>query len=155
MTVIPHPDELANQTAVKAITRGGRQAADDQAMEAMWQALEQGRSKEEANEIFSQTYIRALGKTLKIIAMIKETILNNLQKENPSSIPVFKAMDELALRFGKWICKCNYAPATEDNYWVNQLPGENDIITTEQLYKLFLESQVKVSNDLVKNENSN
>ena len=56
MTVIPHPDALTNQQAVKSITRGGRQFADDQAMEAMWQALEEGKSKEEAGEIFSQTY---------------------------------------------------------------------------------------------------
>lgn len=55
-----HPDELSNQTAVNAITRGGRQAADDKAMEAMWQAIEQGRSKEEAGEIFSQTYKKVL-----------------------------------------------------------------------------------------------
>lgn len=56
----PHPDFLTNQTAVKAITRGGRQAADDKAMEAMWQALESGKSREEANKIFSQTYIQHL-----------------------------------------------------------------------------------------------
>lgn len=55
-----HPDTLTNQTAVKQITRGGRQAADDQAMEAMWQALEEGKSKEEANKVFSNTYIQAI-----------------------------------------------------------------------------------------------
>lgn len=87
--------------------------------------------------------------------MLKEIILNNLQKESPSSIPVFKAMDEMALQFGKWIGRCDYAPATEDNNWVNQLPDENDIITTEELYKMFLESQVKASDDLVENEKAN
>jgi hypothetical protein len=56
MLQLPHPDFLTNQTAVKQITRGGTQAADDQAMEAMWQAIESGRSKEEANQIFSQAY---------------------------------------------------------------------------------------------------
>jgi hypothetical protein len=60
MTTIHHPDTLTNQSAVKSITRGGTQAADDKAMEAMWQALEQGRSKEEVNKIFSQTYIKAI-----------------------------------------------------------------------------------------------
>jgi len=60
MLNLPHPDYLPNQTAVKKITRGGRQAADDKAMEAMWQAIEQGRSKEEVNKIFSQTYINVL-----------------------------------------------------------------------------------------------
>jgi len=60
MLNLPHPDALTNQQAVKAITRGGRQAADDQAMEAMWQALDEGRSREEANKIFSQTYINVL-----------------------------------------------------------------------------------------------
>lgn len=52
----PHPDTLTNHQAIKQITRGGTQAADDMAIEAMWQALEKGASKEEANKIFSQTY---------------------------------------------------------------------------------------------------
>lgn len=57
---VEHPDTLTNQIAVKQITRGGRQAADDQAMEAMFDALDSGKSKEEANEIFSNTYIQVL-----------------------------------------------------------------------------------------------
>jgi hypothetical protein len=57
---IEHPDTLTNQTAVKAITRGGLQAADDKAMEAMWQAIERGERKEEVNKIFSQTYKNVL-----------------------------------------------------------------------------------------------
>jgi hypothetical protein len=60
VTTLPHPDELQTRQQVKSITRGGTQAADDKAMEAMWVALESGRSKEEANEIFSQTYIKVL-----------------------------------------------------------------------------------------------
>lgn len=60
MLNLPHPDHLTNQLSVKAITRGGRQAAEDVAMEAMWQALEQGRSKEEASQIFSLTYQKVL-----------------------------------------------------------------------------------------------
>jgi hypothetical protein len=58
--IIEHPDTLATQTAIKSITRGGTQAADDKAMEAMWQAIEHGRSKEEANEIFNDTYKKVL-----------------------------------------------------------------------------------------------
>lgn len=56
----PHPDALANEAAVKKITRGSRQAADDQAMDAMWEAIESGKSKEEANQIFSDTYVKFL-----------------------------------------------------------------------------------------------
>jgi hypothetical protein len=48
-----------------------------------------------------------------------------------------KAMDEWAIRFCKWIQGCNYAPATDEGKWQNQLPGENDIITTEELYQMF------------------
>lgn len=51
-----HPDTLANQTAVKQITRGSRQAADDAAMEAYWQAIERGESKDKAGEVFIKTY---------------------------------------------------------------------------------------------------
>jgi hypothetical protein len=60
MLQLPHPDFLTNQTAVKAITRGGTQAADSAAMEAMWQAIESGRSKEEAEKIFNDTYKKFL-----------------------------------------------------------------------------------------------
>lgn len=60
MTQIDHPDELLHRTQVKAITRGSRQAADDAAMDAMWDALEAGKSREEAETIFSQTYIKIL-----------------------------------------------------------------------------------------------
>ena len=60
MLNLTHPDEITNQTATKQMTRGGMQAADGQAMEAMWQALDSGKSKEEANQIFSQTYINTI-----------------------------------------------------------------------------------------------
>lgn len=56
MLNLPHPDELSNQSAVRNITRGGRQAADDIAMEAYWIAIEEGKSKDEAGEIFIKTY---------------------------------------------------------------------------------------------------
>lgn len=55
-----HPDLLANQQATKQITRGSRQAADTAAMNAMWDALDEGKSREEAEEIFSQTYLNVL-----------------------------------------------------------------------------------------------
>lgn len=60
MTIQPHPDTLLHQHQVKQITRGGRQAADSAAMEAMWCALDRGKSREEAKDIFSQTYIKVL-----------------------------------------------------------------------------------------------
>ena len=56
MLNLTHPDFVTNQTAVKQITRGGRQAADDKAMEAMFDALDSGKSREEAETIFSNTY---------------------------------------------------------------------------------------------------
>lgn len=56
----PHPDTYLHHQAIKQITRGGTQAADDMAMEAMWQALEKGESKEEAGKIFSDTYKNCL-----------------------------------------------------------------------------------------------
>jgi hypothetical protein len=55
-----HPDALKDWQDLKAVKRGGRQAADDQAMEAMWQAIERGESRVEAEKIFSQTYINVL-----------------------------------------------------------------------------------------------
>lgn len=55
-----HPDTLTNNHAVKQITRGSRQSADDKAMEAMWQALDSGMGKEEAGKIFNDTYKKCL-----------------------------------------------------------------------------------------------
>ncbi len=56
----PHPDELLHHHATRQITRGGTQAADNAAMEAYWQAIEAGKSKEEAGEIFRETYQKCL-----------------------------------------------------------------------------------------------
>lgn len=56
----PHPDLYMQQSQVKQITRGSRQAADDMAMEAMWQALESGMGKEEAGKVFNDTYKKCL-----------------------------------------------------------------------------------------------
>jgi hypothetical protein len=58
--------------------------------------------------------------------------------ENGSHDYALNAMDEWAIQFGKWLQTCHYAPATEGNKWQNQLADENDIITTEELYQLFL-----------------
>lgn len=55
-TTTPHPDTLTDWQSFKEIQRGGRQTADTAAMEAMWQALNEGKGKEEAGKIFSQTY---------------------------------------------------------------------------------------------------
>jgi hypothetical protein len=55
-----HPDLPQAHHAAKQITRGGTQAADDQAMEAMWLAIERGESREEAGEIFIKTYQKCL-----------------------------------------------------------------------------------------------
>lgn len=63
MLNLPHPDTLTTQQAVKQITRGGRQAADDQAMEAMWQALERREGKEEAKKVFTDTYKQVIDGT--------------------------------------------------------------------------------------------
>lgn len=60
MLNLSHPDTLANEQAVRKITRGGMQAADDHAMEAMWKALNEGRSREEAERIFTDTYKKVL-----------------------------------------------------------------------------------------------
>lgn len=56
--IVEHPDTATDWQSLKAITRGGRQAADDQAMEAYWLALESGRTAEEAETIFSDTYYK-------------------------------------------------------------------------------------------------
>lgn len=63
-----HPDLLLQQHAIKQIARGSRQFADDKAMEAYWSALEEGKSAEEAEAIFSETYY-------KIVRNGKETVL--------------------------------------------------------------------------------
>jgi hypothetical protein len=56
MITEPHPDTHLNHHATRQITRGGNQAADDVAMEAFWKALDSGKSKDEAGEIFIKTY---------------------------------------------------------------------------------------------------
>ena len=52
MQPLEHPDHLLHQQQARAITRGSRQAADTAAMEAMFDALDSGVGREEANQIF-------------------------------------------------------------------------------------------------------
>lgn len=59
MLQLPHPDELKDWQAFKETQRGGRQAADTAAMKAMFDALDRGESKEEAERIFNDTYNKA------------------------------------------------------------------------------------------------
>lgn len=58
--MIPHPDHLLHQQQARAITRGSRQAADTAAMEAMFDALDSGVGREEAEKVFQNTYIKVL-----------------------------------------------------------------------------------------------
>jgi hypothetical protein len=71
--------------------------------------------------------------------MTKEQIIKRYEPyPNKAEVSIIGAMmDEWAVRFGIWVQGCNYAPATEDGKWQNQLIGENDIITTEELYQIF------------------
>ena len=55
-----HPDTAHDYQTLKSINRGARQAADTAAMDAMWEALESGLSKEEANKVFFDTYNKFL-----------------------------------------------------------------------------------------------
>ncbi len=86
--------------------------------------------------------------------MTKEAILNkhdtsNKYIEQTCRPELFSAMDEYAkqqaIAFGEWIQGCNYAPATDDGKWQNQLPGENDTITTGELYSQFIENQRQIT----------
>ncbi|HEX6427968.1 MAG TPA: hypothetical protein VF008_09795 [Niastella sp.] len=56
----PHPDTLSDWESLKAIKRGSMQAADDKAIEAYLRAIEAGKSKDEAGEIFIKTYQKFL-----------------------------------------------------------------------------------------------
>lgn len=58
--MIEHPDLLLQQAQAKAIHRGGTQAADSAAMDAYWRALEEGKTAEEAETVFSDTYKNSL-----------------------------------------------------------------------------------------------
>jgi hypothetical protein len=45
-----HPDTLSDYIALKQIHRGSKQAIEDKAIEAYHKAIDEGRSKEEAEE---------------------------------------------------------------------------------------------------------
>lgn len=53
---VEHPDTALDWESLKAIHRGGMQSADDRAMEAYWKAIEEGKSVDEAGEVFVKTY---------------------------------------------------------------------------------------------------
>lgn len=55
-----HPDTLLQQSAVKQIATGSRQSADDAAMDAYWIAIEEGKTVDEAGEIFIKEYQKSL-----------------------------------------------------------------------------------------------
>ena len=48
----PHPDTLADLHRLKSISRGSKQAIETSAMNAMYDALDSGASKEEAEKVF-------------------------------------------------------------------------------------------------------
>jgi len=50
--ITPHPDQITDWIKTKEISRGSKQAIEDQAIEAYHKALDDGRTKEEAEEIF-------------------------------------------------------------------------------------------------------
>lgn len=56
----PHPDEQLNRQKFKRLTRGGREAAEDAAIAAYLQALEEGKNREEAEQIHTETYNKFL-----------------------------------------------------------------------------------------------
>lgn len=56
----PHPDELLNKRQAYEMKRGSRQAAEDAAIEAYIKATDEGKSRKEAEQIHSETYIKFL-----------------------------------------------------------------------------------------------
>lgn len=47
-----HPDLLADYHRLKQIQKGSKQALETTAMNAMWEALDNGATKEEAEKVF-------------------------------------------------------------------------------------------------------
>jgi hypothetical protein len=56
----PHPDELLNRKQFLELKRGGRQAAEDAAIEAYIKACNEGKSDEEAGRIQSEVYMKMI-----------------------------------------------------------------------------------------------
>lgn len=75
-----------------------------------------------------------------------EEILSQLQKENPTSILVFKAMEEYAqqeaIAFNKWIHKEGWK-ATNDGTYYYQPEEETPFLTTDQLYNVYLKNKIQ------------
>lgn len=57
-----HPDTLQDYYRLKAIEKGGKQAIETTAMNAMWDAIEEGRSREEAEKIYFNHFNKCHGK---------------------------------------------------------------------------------------------
>lgn len=47
-----HPDTLTDYHRLKSIEKGGKQAIETTAMNAMWEALDNGAKREEAERIY-------------------------------------------------------------------------------------------------------
>lgn len=60
MITEPHPDTTTDYRALKAIRRGGTQSADTAAMEAYYDAIEEGKTVDEAGEVFIRIYQKCL-----------------------------------------------------------------------------------------------
>jgi len=58
-TIPPHPDQLTDWVKTKEIRRGSKQAIEDKAIAAYHKALDDGRTKEEAEEIFFSFFNKA------------------------------------------------------------------------------------------------
>lgn len=54
----PHPDTLSAYQQAKAFTRGSMQAADDTAIKAYHKAIDEGRSRQEAEQQYFETYTK-------------------------------------------------------------------------------------------------
>lgn len=56
-----HPDTAHDYYRLKAIEKGGKQAIETSAMNAMWDALDRGASKEEAEKVFFNHFNKSHG----------------------------------------------------------------------------------------------
>jgi hypothetical protein len=56
-----HPDTIQDYHRLKAIEKGSKQAIETSAMNAMWDAIERGESKEEASKIFFSFFNKGYG----------------------------------------------------------------------------------------------
>lgn len=57
-----HPDTLTDYYRLKQIKKGSKQAIEDRAMNAMYDAIERGESKEEAEKVFVNHFNKDHGK---------------------------------------------------------------------------------------------